>query len=81
MPTGKGFADYVFFPKPEYVEEMPALFVELKWNQKAETALQQIKEKKYVQAVSGYTGNILLVALAYDKKKKEHTSIIEKMVL
>lgn len=32
MPTERGFADYVFLPKPEYAEEMPALLVELKWN-------------------------------------------------
>lgn len=77
MPAGKGFADYVFLPKPEYIEEMPALLVELKWNQKAETALQQIKERKYVQGVSGYTGKILLVGIAYDKKSKEHACVIE----
>ena len=77
MPAGKGFADYVFLPKPEYIGEMPALLVELKWNQKAETALQQIKERKYVQGVSGYTGKILLVGIAYDKKSKEHACVIE----
>lgn len=44
----------------------------------AETALQQIKDKKYVQAVSDYTGKILLVAIAYDKKSKEHDCIIEE---
>ena len=78
MPTGRGFADYVFLPKPEYRGDMPALLVELKWNNKAETALQQIKDKKYVQAVSDYTGKILLVAIAYDKKSKEHDCIIEE---
>ena len=78
MPTGRGFADYVFLPKPEYRGDMPALLVELKWNKKAETALQQIKDKKYVQAVSDYTGKILLVAIAYDKKNKEHDCIIEE---
>lgn len=78
MPTGRGFADYVFLPKPEYAGEMPALLVELKWNKKATTALQQIKDKKYVQAIVGYTGNILLVGISYDKKNKEHTCIIEE---
>ena len=78
MPTGRGFADYVFLPKPEYRGDMPALLVELKWNNKAETALQQIKDKKYVQTVSDYTGKILLVAIAYDKKSKEHDCIIEE---
>lgn len=78
MPTGRGFADYVFLPKPEYAGEMPALLVELKWNQKASTALQQIKDKKYVQAIEGYIGNMLLVGISYDKKKKEHECVIEE---
>ena len=47
LPTGRGFADFVFLPKPEYKGDYPALVVELKWNKKAQTALQQIKDKKY----------------------------------
>ena len=78
MPTGRGFADYAFLPKPEYIEEIPALLVELKWNTKAETALKQIKEKRYVDGISGYTGKILLVGIAYDKKSKEHECVIEE---
>ncbi len=81
MPTGRGFADYVFLPKPEYGEEMPALLVELKWNKSAKTALQQIKDKNYVQAVSNYTGNILLVGISYDKENKKHECIIEEFTL
>lgn len=81
MPTGRGFADYVFLPKLEYVGEMPALLVELKWNKRAITALQQIKSKKYVQAITGYTGNILLVGISYDKKSKEHECVIEEYTI
>lgn len=81
MPTGRGFADYVFLPKPNYAADIPALLVELKWNEKAETALQQIKDKKYVQAVANYTGKILLVAISYSKKSKEHTCVIEEYVV
>ena len=68
---------YYFIP----VREMPALLVELKWNKKATTALQQIKDKNYVQAVAGYIGNILLVGISYDKKSKEHECIIEEYIL
>ena len=32
--------------RAEYKTDYPALIVELKWNQNAETALQQIKNKK-----------------------------------
>lgn len=81
MPTGRGFADYVFLPKPEYVSEIPALLVELKWNKKAETALQQIKERKYVQSITNYTGDIILVGISYDKKTKKHECVIEKFVI
>lgn len=72
LPTGRGFADFVFIPKPEYKKDYPALVVELKWNQKAQTAMQQIKDKKYPSSIADYTGEILLVAMNYDKNKKEH---------
>ena len=78
MPAGKGFADFVFIPKPEYKNDYPALIVELKWNQNAQTAMEQIKEKKYPSSVLDYTGNILLVAINYDKATKEHQCIIEE---
>ena len=78
LPTGRGFADFVFIPKPEYVSSYPALVVELKWNKNAETALQQIKEKKYPESIKQYTGDILLVGINYDKKTKVHECRIEK---
>lgn len=77
LPTGRGFADFVFIPKPEYRSDYPALVVELKWNKSAQTALQQIKEKKYPDSISTYTGEILLVAINYDKLK-DHQCLIEK---
>ena len=46
MPTGRGFADFVFLPKPEYIQQYPAMVVELKWNKSAQTALNQIADKK-----------------------------------
>lgn len=78
LPTGRGFADFVFLPKPEYKENYPALIIELKWNKKAKTALQQIKEKKYPESVLHYTGDILLVGISYDKTSKKHLCIIEQ---
>ena len=78
MPTGRGFADFIFLPKPEYNQDYPALVVELKWNQKVQTAINQIKEKQYPASIEAYTGNILLVAFVYDKKTKQHQCKIEK---
>lgn len=77
FPTGRGFADFVFLPKPEYVRDYPALVVELKWNQNAQTALDQIRDKKYPVSIEAYTGDILLVGINYDKKRKEHQCRIE----
>lgn len=78
FPTGRGFADLVYLPKSEYQRDYPALIIELKWNRKAETALDQIKKKKYTEAVSDYTGNILLVGISYDRRTKEHMCSIEE---
>lgn len=78
LPTGRGFADFVYLPKPEYRTEYPALLIELKWNKDAKTALDQIKEKKYPDSLKQYTGEILLVGINYEKAKKEHTCVIEK---
>lgn len=80
LPAGRGFADFVFIPKPEYVEYYPALLIELKWNKNAKTALQQIKERKYPSALLQYTGNILLVGINYNKKTKVHECKIEELV-
>ena len=78
LPTGRGFADFVFIPKPEYISDYPALVVELKWNKNVKTALQQIKERKYPESIKQYTGDILLVGINYDKKTKEHQCLIER---
>ena len=80
FPTGRGFSDFVYIPKPEYRQDYPALVVELKWNKNAKTALQQIKDRKYPASILDYTGNILLVGINYDKNSKEHQCIIEKYI-
>ena len=78
LPTGRGFADFVYVPKPEYRKDYPALLVELKWNKNAETALMQIREKQYPSVIQDYTGELLLVGISYDKETKEHLCRIEK---
>ena len=42
MPLGRGFADFVYIPKPQYRQTYPALLIELKWNSNADTAIKQI---------------------------------------
>ena len=78
LPAGRGFADFVFIPKPEYRKYYPAIVAELKWNKAVHTALKQIKERKYPDSISDYTGELLLVGISYDTERKEHSCIIEK---
>ena len=80
LPTGRGFADFVFIPKPEYRQDYPALIVELKWNKNASTAIKQIRDKKYPDSVLQYSGKSLLVGISYDKTVKEHSCVIEKCI-
>lgn len=79
LPTGRGFADVVFLPLPASVK--PAFVVELKYGSSADTALRQIREKHYTQALEGYSGEILLVGINYDKNSpdKAHSCVIEKI--
>ncbi|MDE7433056.1 MAG: ATP-binding protein [Lachnospiraceae bacterium] len=80
MPTGRGFADVVFLPLPSV--RKPAVIVELKYDKTAQSALQQIKDRQYIQALESYAGEILLVGINYgkDRKEKRHSCVIEKIV-
>jgi hypothetical protein len=77
MPAGKGYADIIF--RPRKYSDCPAMVVELKMNQSAESALAQIKERRYVEALSDYDGKVLLVGVNYDRETKEHTCEIEEL--
>lgn len=78
LPAGRGFADLVFLPRREY-PHIPALLLELKWNASARTALQQIKEKHYSEALEDYCGTVLLVGINYDPRTKAHSCEIEEL--
>lgn len=56
------------------------MVVELKYDKSAETAIKQIKEKRYASALKGYSGQVLLVGINYDKtsEDKKHTCVIEE---
>lgn len=77
LPTGKGFADVCFIPREIHYDK-PAVIIELKWDKSAEGAIRQIREKKYIDTLKHYRGNLLLVGINYDKITKEHTCVIEK---
>lgn len=81
LAGGDGFADLVFVPRKNC--QSPAFIVELKWNQSAETAIDQIKKKKYAECLQDYTGEILIVGINYNRDSKEdskkHCCKIEKI--
>lgn len=80
LPAGHGFADVVFLPRPFC--NKPALLIELKYDKSADSAIQQMKDRQYPQALEGYSGEILLVGVNYEKdsKNKHHSCVIEKFV-
>lgn len=71
---------FVFLSRTEYVSDYPALLIELKWNQSAGAAIQQIKERQYPCTLEAYMGDMLLVGISYDQKNKEHSCMIERFV-
>ena len=79
LPTGRGFADIVFLPLP--CIDKPAIVVELKYDKSANTAIQQIKDRQYTQALEGYVGEILLIGINYNKsdENKQHSCVIERI--
>jgi len=76
LPSGNGYADIVFMPRKG--TDKPAIIIELKWNKSAKGAISQIKNRKYLQAIENYGGDILLVGINYDKDSKKHECVIEK---
>ena len=63
-------------------EMVPALVIELKWNRTADTAIEQIKQRRYPTVLQDYGGDILLVGISYDKDapagQRKYTCNIEK---
>ena len=84
MQAGRGYADLVYIPSPKYPDK-PAILVELKWNKDAETAMTQILDRRYPDSLEKYRGNMILVAIDYDKEVtsgskeyKHHSCRIER---
>ena len=76
MTAGKGFSDVTFIP---FVKDCPAMIIELKKNGSAESALDQIKEKRYYESLANYQGGLLFVGINYDEAEKTHTCKIERI--
>jgi hypothetical protein len=76
IKSGKGYCDYLFLPKKS---GKPAIILELKVDGTCQEAIDQIKERNYIQKVAK-CGEVLLVGINYDKKEKVHQCMIEKKV-
>ncbi|MCD8201314.1 MAG: ATP-binding protein [Clostridia bacterium] len=78
MPAGKGIADVAFIPltgNPGY----PPMVIELKVRGPVNGAMKQILEKKYDDFLPGFEGDMILVGIHYDRKKKTHTCQIMRI--
>ena len=81
--AGKGFVDFIFYPKRN---DIPGIILELKINHTPQEAIEQIKEKNYqlkfqgkIGEISAYEGSILAVGISYDRKTKKHSCEVEKL--
>ena len=81
--AGKGFVDFIFYPKRI---DMPGIILELKIDHTPQEAIEQIKEKNYQLRFQGkigeypvYDGSILAVGISYDRKTKKHNCEVETL--
>ena len=79
MTAGKGIADIVYIPLASN-KSQTALIVEVKHNQSAQTALEQIKQKRYFDCLKNWRGEIVFVGANYDEKTKKHDCKIERIM-
>ena len=76
--SGKGYADFMFHPRKK---NGTAIILELKKDDTAEKAINQIKEKDYsMKFIKENVGRkILAVGICYNSKTKEHECKIEEI--
>ncbi len=76
--SGKGFADFLFYPR---LKNLPGIIIELKADDTPAAAIAQIMEKEYAEKLrKEHVGHILAVGISHDTAKKEHLCRIEELV-
>ena len=80
MSAGNGFADILLLPNFQNPTGIP-IIIELKYDKSADSAIKQIKDRHYPDAVKDYE-KMLLVGINYDKDSpdKKHECVIEEFV-
>lgn len=74
LNSGKGFIDIAYIPLDS---RNPVLIIELKYDVSTDAALTQIRSKNYAADLASRYPNVLLVAINYDSKTKQHECAIE----
>jgi hypothetical protein len=77
MPSGHGYADVAYLPRRG--SGKPALLVELKWDRPVGAAVDQVLARDYPQALRDLGVPVLVVAVTYDAKTKEHSCRIVEL--
>jgi hypothetical protein len=57
------------------------MIIELKCDKDADTAIKQIKEKRYAGSLKGYGKEVLLVGVNYDRDSRKYECVIEKIIV
>lgn len=80
--AGTGYVDFIFYPETD--KSLDCIILELKVDSSPEEEIRQIKTRKYdlrfrerIGEEQKYTGRILAVGIAYNKKEKKHICRIE----
>ncbi len=79
--AGGGYVDFIFYP---FDKTDDCIILELKVDGTPESAIRQIKDRKYALRFRGrsgdiapFTGRVLAVGIAYDRKTKKHACEVE----
>lgn len=76
--SGKGFADFIFYPRRKGIA---GIIIELKVDSKPEEAIAQIREREYCEKLKREgIKRILLTGISYDTRRKVHQCKIEEEI-
>ena len=62
-----------------YRTTKPGIIFELKVDTNPIEAINQIKQRNYIEAFNTYKGKILLIGINLDSKTKKHSVLIEEV--
>ncbi len=74
--SGKGFADFIFYPRRR---KLPGIIIELKADSTPKEAIRQIRDREYCEKLEREgVERQLLVGISYDTLQKTHQCRIEE---